>query len=147
MVLRRCRFLLGDEDRALDAMQEVFVKILRYGDRLTAEYPSALLYRVATNICLNMIRDEGRRPDHGGTDIDTVACMDDAEERVLSDDYMDFLFRGENLTTREMALMHYVDGMTLAEVARESGLSVSAVRKRLAGLKTRLSSRLASEEQ
>ena len=33
--------------------------------------------------------------------------------------------------------MHYVDGMTLEEVARHSRLSVSGVRKRLDGLRTR----------
>ena len=27
MVLRRCRFMLHDEDLALDAMQDVFIKI------------------------------------------------------------------------------------------------------------------------
>jgi RNA polymerase sigma-70 factor (ECF subfamily) len=34
-----------------------------------------------------------------------------------------------------MAVMHYVDGMTYEEVAREVGLSVSGVRKRLRTLK------------
>ena len=28
MVLRRCRRLLRDEDRAMDAMQDVFVRVL-----------------------------------------------------------------------------------------------------------------------
>jgi len=30
-----------------------------------------------------------------------------------------------------MAVLHYVDGLTLEQVAEESGLSVSGVRKRL----------------
>ena len=33
--------------------------------------------------------------------------------------------------------MHYVDGMTLEETALHAGLSVSGVRKRLDGLRTR----------
>ena len=37
-------------------------------------------------------------------------------------------------STRSLAVMHLVDGMTLEEVARESRLSVSGVRKRLRGL-------------
>ena len=41
-------------------------------------------------------------------------------------------------STRSLAFMHLVDGMTLEEVARESRLSVSGVRKRLRGLKGRL---------
>ena len=36
-----------------------------------------------------------------------------------------------------MAVMHYVDGMTLEEVAGHVGLSVSGVRKRLRQLKER----------
>jgi RNA polymerase sigma-70 factor (ECF subfamily) len=36
-----------------------------------------------------------------------------------------------------MAMLHYVDGLTLEETAARSGLSVSGVRKRLAGLKAR----------
>ena len=35
MVLRRCRSLLNDEDQAMDAMQETFVKLIRYRERLT----------------------------------------------------------------------------------------------------------------
>jgi RNA polymerase sigma-70 factor (ECF subfamily) len=34
-----------------------------------------------------------------------------------------------------MAVLHYVDGMTLAQVARACGLSVSGVRKRLRALR------------
>jgi RNA polymerase sigma-70 factor (ECF subfamily) len=37
-----------------------------------------------------------------------------------------------------MAVMHYVDGMTLEETAAAVGLSVSGVRKRLAALRMRL---------
>jgi len=37
-----------------------------------------------------------------------------------------------------MAVLHYVDGMTLEEVARETGYSVSGVRKRLRALRTTL---------
>ena len=37
-----------------------------------------------------------------------------------------------------MAVLHYVDGLTLEEVAEETGMSVSGVRKRLRGLRTSL---------
>ena len=62
MVLRRCRRLLGDEDEALDACQDVSVRVLERRERLDAAYPSSLLFRIATNVCLNRIRDRGRRP-------------------------------------------------------------------------------------
>ncbi len=67
MVLRRCRRLLRDEDRAMDAMQDVFVRVLQRRDRLKATYPSSLLYRIATSVCLNRIRDQ--RLDLPGDDV------------------------------------------------------------------------------
>src|SRR5512136_204343 len=69
MVLRRCRALLRDEDRALDAMQDVFVQVLRHKDSLNARYPSSLLYRIATNTCLNSIRSARRRRDISNDDL------------------------------------------------------------------------------
>ena len=39
MVLRRCRQLLRDEDLALDAMQDVFVRVLRHPKYAQAQYP------------------------------------------------------------------------------------------------------------
>src|SRR5262245_7378722 len=63
MVLRRCRQLLGNEDEALDACQDVFVRVLEHQSTLDARYPSSLLYRIATNVCLNRIRDRRRKPD------------------------------------------------------------------------------------
>jgi len=44
----------------------------------------------------------------------------------------------EQASTRTIAVMHLVDGLTLEEVAREVGLSVSGVRKRLRTLKARV---------
>ena len=55
MVMRRCRKLLKDEELARDAMHEVFVRLLRFKDRLTDTYPSSLMYRMATNVCLDII--------------------------------------------------------------------------------------------
>ena len=48
---------------------------------------------------------------------------------------LDWLFRRHPASTRTMAVLHYVDGMTLEQVARECGLSVSGVRKRLRALR------------
>ncbi len=62
MVLRRCRRLLRNEEEALDACQDVFVRVIERRVRLDARYPSSLLYRIATNVCLNRLRDSRREP-------------------------------------------------------------------------------------
>lgn len=137
MVLRRCRRLLRDEDRALDAMQDVFVRVLQRRDHLKATYPSSLLYRIATNVCLNRIRDQ--RFDLPGDEVLMhIAGMEDLESRLDARAMLDRLFARHRDSTRTIAVLHFVDGLTLAEVAREVGMSVSGVRKRLRGLRESL---------
>ena len=62
MVVRRCRRLLRDEDEALDVAQEVFVRVVKHRGRLDHRYPSSLLFRIATNLSLNRLRDRRREP-------------------------------------------------------------------------------------
>lgn len=139
MVTRRCRSLLGDEEEARDAMQDVFTQLLLHEDRLEGHAPSSLLYRIATNVCLNRIRSRRRRREDAETDLlYEIASRDDLEETSLAGAVLDRLFGREKESTRTIAVMHLVDGMTLEEVARETGLSVSGVRKRLRTLRERL---------
>jgi RNA polymerase sigma-70 factor (ECF subfamily) len=142
MVIRRCRALLLDEEQALDAAQETFVKLLRYQHRLTDAAPSSMLYTMATNVCLNLLRSARRRPFHAGEEtLERIASSDDVEGRALDRVEVDGIFQSERASTRTMAVLHYVDGMTLEEVASHVGLSVSGVRKRLRVLKERTRAR------
>jgi RNA polymerase sigma factor (sigma-70 family) len=138
MVLRRCRRLLLDEEQAMDATQETFVKLIRYQEKLTDKAPSSMLYTIATNVCLNMMRTAHRRPRAAGEEVlERIASSEDVEARALDRHLLDGIFSRERASTRTMAVMHYVDGMTLEEVAGHVGLSVSGVRKRLRQLKER----------
>lgn len=136
MVLRRCRSLLREEDAALDAMQDVFVQVLRRQETLHDTAPSSLLYRIATNVCLNVIRKNKRAPMNVDDEIlSRIAGSDRLEDRVVAGRFLDQVFENQKEGTREIAVYHYVDGMTLEETAALSGLSVSGVRKRLRTLK------------
>lgn len=139
MVLRRCRRLLRDEQAAFDAMQEVFLRVLAARDRLTGTYPSALLYRMATNLCLNRIRDE-RRPLSGEyRDIlHHLSFPDNPENAVVAANLLDWVFREAKESTRQVAVMYFIDGMTIKEIAATVKLSISAVHKRLDGLRRRI---------
>jgi RNA polymerase sigma-70 factor (ECF subfamily) len=139
MVLRRCRQLLKDEEKACDAMQDTFVRVLHYEHKLNGAAPSSLLYRIATNICLNILRSIKRHPETKSDEILLNLAGNDAPEtRFMVTEWLAQLFAGQKANTRTIAVMHYVDGMTLEEVAGECGLSVSGVRKRLRGLKARM---------
>ncbi len=136
MVYRRCKSMLKNDDAATDAMQDVFVQVIRKQDRLTLDAPSSLLYTIATNTCLNIIRKNKKTPECESDEIlSIIAGYDDPENLVLTNHFLDKLFIGEKHSTRAIAVMHYVDGYTLEETAKHIGLSVSGVRKRLRKLR------------
>jgi RNA polymerase sigma-70 factor (ECF subfamily) len=136
MVLRRCRQLLRDEDEARDACQDVFVRILERSDRLDGSHPSSLLYITATNLCLNRIRDRARHAVPTDDEVlDRIAAAGTPEAQSHARLLLDRLFGRQPASSRTIAVLHYLDGLTLEEVAFEVGLSVSGVRKRLRSLR------------
>ena len=139
MVLRRCRRLLGDEARAVDVMQDVFVQVCRRRASLDARAPSALLYRMATNRCLNEIRSRARRPQTpDGALLQRIAQLEEPGGQVAARDLLARLFGGVPESSRTIAVLYLVDGLTHQEVAEQVGMSVSGVRKRLRVLRANL---------
>lgn len=139
MVQRRCRYLLRNEEKAMEATQDVFVQVLRRADDLEVSAPSSLLYRIATNVSLNMIRSAKRHPEHQDDELLTrIAFADTTEEKTLAGAMLEKLFGTQKESTATIAVMHLLDGFTLEEVAEEVGMSVSGVRKRLRGLRASL---------
>jgi RNA polymerase sigma-70 factor (ECF subfamily) len=136
MVMRRCRAILKDEEAAADAMQDVFVQLLRYQDRVDGRAPSSFLYTIATNTCLNRIRSAGRDRSHAvGEMLNDIARSEDHADRVLTGHFLERVFAEQKSTTQAMAVAYYLDGLTLEETARQFGMSVSGVRKRLRTLR------------
>jgi RNA polymerase sigma factor (sigma-70 family) len=139
LVYRRCLRLLHSEAQAEEAMQDVFVELCRRQAQIEDRGLSSLLFRMATNVSLNRLRSRKRHPE---SDDDRlllqIASADGLEERSASEGLLARLFGREPPSTRVMATMHYVDGMTYEEVAAEFSMSVSGVRKRLRTLRERL---------
>lgn len=138
MVLRRCRALLKDEERARDAMHDVFVKLLNKEDELDGRAPSSLLYRIATNTCLNLIRSQKSKPEDGDDLLERIAHADNVQRDAATRSLLGLLFKQAPKYSGAMAVMHLHDGMTLEQVANEFQMSVSGVRKRLRMLRVDL---------
>ncbi len=119
----------------MDVCQDVFVRLLEKSDRLDDRHPSSLLYTIATNLCLNRIRDAGRRPVDADDRLQRIAAAGrpggSSEARLT----LDRLFGRHPESSRTIAVLHHLDGLTLEEVAAQVGLSVSGVRKRLRNLR------------
>ena len=137
MVLRRCRFILKNEDKALDAMQDVFVRLIERKEKI-CNVCSSLLYTMATNVCLNKIRSDKLR---NGPEFDVIAeivedsASAEGTEKIETSILLDCIFSERDTKDRQIAILHYVDGYTLEETSKKMKMSVSGIRKRLEKLK------------
>jgi len=137
MVLRRCKFMLLNEEMALDAMQDVFLQLIENRSKVR-DFCSSLFYVTATRVCLNKIRANKVR---SGPDFDSIADImaDDFSEleiqKVEAEIILDNIFAERDSKDALIATLHYVDGLTLEETAEQIGMSVSGIRKRIVSLK------------
>lgn len=130
MVYGRCMQMLRNEDDAIEAMQDVFVKVLKMRD-VDITSPSSLLYVMATRHCLNLLRSKKRRPEDANTDLVSRIANAGTDQRSYARMMLDWLFGESPEHSQLIAVLYYVDGLTHAEVADEVGMSVSSVRRRL----------------
>jgi RNA polymerase sigma-70 factor (ECF subfamily) len=138
LVLRRCRRILRDDAAARDALQDVFVRLWRYGDNFrAAESKLGWLYRVADRCCFDHLsRARDRR--EAGLDLRSVVETISSPARGLEDReiVLRFLSRFDD-RVKMIAVLHYLDEMTQEEIARETGWSRQTVFKKLAFLRER----------
>jgi RNA polymerase sigma-70 factor, ECF subfamily len=134
----RCVRILGDAAAAEDATQETFLRVHRHLERAPdGEEAIRWIWRIATNYCLNELRNGKRRAE-------PVAELPDAPEPALA--AIAALQRGD-LGDRDLARriiarapedqrvivwLHHVDGLEQEEVARTLGISRRTVVNKLA---------------
>jgi RNA polymerase sigma-70 factor (ECF subfamily) len=132
-VERRCRQIIGNPDEAADAAQEVFIKVLTRGAdfRGAAEWMT-WLYRVATNVCLNRLRDRRNREALLSQNADEVVpAPAPRPDGTIDRRFLVELLGELDETTREIIVYHLVDEMPQGEIAALVGLSRVTVNKRL----------------
>jgi len=128
-VLRRAHQLLGDAEAAQDILQEVFVRVLRLGGDLPRDpTPTAWLYRVTTNLCLNRLRDQSRREALLSRRYTLGTALPAGESRALVKQILQHI--PEDL--QDIAVFYFVDELTQEEIASLLGVSPRTISNRLA---------------
>jgi RNA polymerase sigma-70 factor, ECF subfamily len=132
-VYRRALKLLGDKEAARDATQEVFVRALRGSAKVPSlPTPTAWLYRVTTNLCLNRLRDQRRAKDLlSGSGTPDISIPATAETRAMVAEILGRV--PEEL--QDIAVYFFLDELTYEEIAPLVGVSRRTIGNRLAAFR------------
>lgn len=130
VIYARCRRLLGDGVAAEDATQETFMRVHRHLDKADSQQALGWIYRIATNYCLNEIRNRKRRPELHD---EVPEVVGESLELALADrDLVAQIVDRAPEKLRVVAWLHHVDGLDQTEVARVLDISRRTVINRLA---------------
>lgn len=119
----------GDVD---DLAQEVFHRLLRYGDDIAAENPQGYLFRIAANVA-NEWRDRSRpRPtnDRSWLDqlqIDPFEQSDSAAFQARVNKHMQGAVNTLPKRQRDVLLLHVNEGLTYKQIADRLGITYRIV--------------------
>ena len=117
--------MLFNEHDACDAVQETFVRYLEYnGSFHDEEHEKAWLIRVNINVCKNFLRFHSLHP---MVDYEKLTMKYHTEEE---NGLMDELFQLSQ-KSKEVLILHYIEGYTNAEIGKILRISESAVKKRM----------------
>jgi len=140
--------MLGNEDDARDAAQEVFLRAFKYLAGFKADQDFAgWLHRITVNVC----RDAGRKRsrvaftsfedernagvlDHAASDENLEAAAIRSEQRRLVADALDTLTKKE----RAALVLRDLEGLPTDEVARLLGTSEATVRSQVSAARAKI---------
>jgi RNA polymerase sigma-70 factor (ECF subfamily) len=139
-IFRYIMSMVRNTAEAEDLTQETFLRAYRRRDSLQDEgSQTAWLYRIATNVCLDRLRQYARRaPMESETDLDQVDVAEPdvpSLQQVIERDEMSACVQGYlnrlSDSYRAVILLHDMHDLTSPEIAQLLGESLSAVKIRL----------------
>ncbi len=138
MVLSAARQTGFDEQRALDVVQDTFMKAIRAMPVITTDAQlDAWLRRVALRTALDHLRTERRRAKRDRAHATTETSEHDARAAVLRKELATM-----KRSTIELLQLRHQAGLTLDAIARRVGSTTGAVDGRLRRAATKLGARL-----
>lgn len=137
-LLRMVRRATRNRDDAEDLLHTAFVRLSEYGKSAEIRNPSAFLVRTAVNLAVDEQRHRHVRNELDDSADYLIAISDDQplqSEALAARERLKRVEAGLAMLsprTREIFLMHRIDGLKYREIAERLGITVSAVEKQVA---------------
>lgn len=139
-VLRVCYFYLSDREKAEDVCQDVFVRLMTTHPLLQPGREKSWLLKVALNRCRDLWRGAWlKRVILGWPTFELIPAPDEFSRR---DDQQAMMAAINQLpaTFKEVILLHYYQGMNIAEIAQMLELPEGTISSRLSRGRKKLES-------
>ncbi len=141
--------MLGNEEDARDAAQEVFLRAYKYLDSFKLDQDFAgWLYRIAINVCRDHMRKRSRyhhldsfEAERDMGNLDSMASSENVEAAAIKSQERALVMEALNtLSKKERAalVLRDLEGLTTEEVARILGSSPVTVRSQVASARAKI---------
>jgi len=135
-LLRFIAARIGSEHEAREIAQEAYVHLLQLNHPETVSYLRAYLFKTASNLVVDRLRQRGRRNIVTSTADLNFAPFELTPERQVSGqqslDLMDAVIAGLSPKCRQAFLLRRVDGLPATEIADRMQIGVNMVRRYIA---------------
>jgi RNA polymerase sigma-70 factor (ECF subfamily) len=131
-IYAHCRRFLQSPAAARDAMQEAFVRVLARKVVLPKEDEALrYLYRVSTNVCLNLLREHNVHSRATPALLAKASHVSSAEAGFADREFVMAVLARCGEWGARVAIMRYLDGMSQIEIAEVLGVTRRTVFNRL----------------
>jgi len=143
-LVRTARRLLGNDEQAMDAVQETWGAVFQGWLRLSdpARFPG-WVFGILHRKCVDRIRDESRQRRNAVAETEPAAAMSVGEDSVAISQAL----QGLSHEHRTAAILFFGEGLSLTEIAAATGVPVGTAKSRIFHARRRLQAALSGESQ
>ena len=136
-ILGKCISILKNEAAALDATQEIFMKLLLNLSKFSAKSKfSTWVYSISYNYCIDVVRKRKKQQNllaevprtKEDEDVDEISDAELLEVRI---ERLEIILDMMNPDDKIILLMKYQDEMSIADISENLRISESAVKMRI----------------
>ncbi len=131
-ILRYCLWHMPDRESAMDAVQETFLKLVRFLDKYENRGAfRSFLYRIAANTCIDLKRSRMATEPLTETVAETISVPENGYQTVEDRQLLTGALAHLDSQERELILLRYGQGLKLREISDITGLPLRTVQTKL----------------